>query len=193
MRVCRAGLEACPSAVDHDLDPLRAGLAAERVEPPLHRRRVARSRSPSPAARRSWIACIAAIAVPAVLPVEVLRRHLRLRRASTSSLKLSPASSSWNSTTPDRDHRNDHDHREEQPQPAAEGGLEQGHVRDCERQSSRRPATSAPGGYNAPLDGRSPIPAVRIGAIAQLGECLDRTQEVAGSSPASSIGPWTAL
>ena len=43
-------------------------------------------------------------------------------------------------------------------------------------------------GYNAALHGRVPIPAAaRIGAIAQLGECLDRTQEVAGSSPASSI------
>src|SRR2546427_2176759 len=32
-----------------------------------------------------------------------------------------------------------------------------------------------------------PLPAASSGAIAQLGERLDRTQEVAGSSPASSI------
>jgi hypothetical protein len=31
------------------------------------------------------------------------------------------------------------------------------------------------------------------GAIAQLGERLDRTQEVAGSSPASSIGPFAGI
>src|SRR5262249_41278392 len=44
------------------------------------------------------------------------------------------------------------------------------------------------------LDGRSALPAdLQFGAIAQLGECLDRTQEVAGSSPASSIGPRLAL
>ncbi len=35
----------------------------------------------------------------------------------------------------------------------------------------------------------TPIPSDQLGAIAQLGECLDRTQEVAGSSPASSIRP----
>src|SRR3954469_4490917 len=31
-----------------------------------------------------------------------------------------------------------------------------------------------------------------LGAIAQLGERLDRTQEVGGSSPPSSIGPGSA-
>src|SRR3954454_5430305 len=50
--------------------------------------------------------------------------------------------------------------------------------------SRRRPG--AAGGYNAALDGRPPIPAEPHGAITQLGERLDRTQEVGGSSPPSS-------
>src|SRR3954453_14066626 len=32
-----------------------------------------------------------------------------------------------------------------------------------------------------------------LGAIAQLGERLDRTQEVGGSSPPSSIGPFLSV
>src|SRR4029079_3138621 len=76
-------------------------------------------------------------------------------------------------------------HGEEEPQPAAEGGLENGHqVLASAGQSSR-------GGYSAALDGGFPIPA-ELGAIAQLGERLDRTQEVGGSSPPSSTGPYSA-
>ena len=81
------------------------------------------------------------------------RRGHRVRRASSwnrfcatvcaspsseLNFELSPASSRKKSATPDRDHRHDDDHREEEPQPAAEGGLEQGHWSGgAGRQSSR--------------------------------------------------------
>jgi hypothetical protein len=39
----------------------------------------------------------------------------------------------------------------------------------------------------------TPVHRRALGAIAQLEERLDRTQEVAGSSPASSIGDFLAM
>ena len=94
-----------------------------------------------------------------------------------------------------RDHRHDHDEHEEQPQPRAEAGqairrspmrprvghLPRGSV--LARAPARRKASaSAPGRDARRLQSRGPP-----GAIAQLGERLDRTQEVGGSSPPSSI------
>jgi hypothetical protein len=79
----------------------------------------------------------------------------------------------------ERDHRHDHQQHEEQPQAAPEA-----HSGPEYRRAS------------GPRSARAPLPWSSHGAIAQLGERLDRTQEVAGSSPASSMltestgAPW---
>ena len=69
----------------------------------------------------------------------------------------------------ERDHGDDHDQREEQPEPGAEA--------HSGPEYSREAPPPGPG---------PPLPWSSHGAIAQLGERLDRTQEVVGSSPTSS-------
>ena len=53
------------------------------------------------------------------------------------------------------------------------------------RHASQRPRRASPATLRGPMRPH-PSPGAHHGAIAQLGERLDRTQEVAGSSPASS-------
>ena len=78
----------------------------------------------------------------------------------------------------DRHHRDDDDEDEEQRQPVAKA-----HGCSCAdvSASSAGRSTRSPPAPNAGYTWRPP------GAIAQLGERLDRTQEVGGSSPPSSI------
>src|SRR5579864_8526629 len=57
--------------------------------------------------------------------------------------------------------------------------------------STSNPSTQRPSARQAPTRiGQTARSLPPLGAIAQLGERLDRTQEVAGSSPASSIVVW---
>ena len=76
----------------------------------------------------------------------------------------------------ERDHGDDHDQREEQPEPGAEA--------HCGPEYSRGAPSPGPA---------APLPWSSHGAIAQLGERLDRTQEVVGSSPTSSIRRTPAI
>jgi hypothetical protein len=76
----------------------------------------------------------------------------------------------------DRDHRHHHDDHEEQPQPVAEA-------------HRLRERVAAPPADQATLRAGRGLHWRALGAIAQLGERLDRTQEVGGSSPPSSIRP----
>ena len=64
----------------------------------------------------------------AVLLVERLGRLLRLIEPAVE-LERSARVEQLEQHHADRDHRDDDDHGEEQPQAAAEGGLEQGHDR----------------------------------------------------------------
>ena len=68
----------------------------------------------------------------------------------------------------------------------AEATRDSGETRQvpCGPTAAGRPRQTVRPGLNCPATARHPPPP---GAIAQLGERLDRTQEVAGSSPASSM------
>ena len=124
--------------------------------------------------------------------VEVRGHPLRLRELRVG-LGLLRARDDLEQHQRDRHHRDDHDDHEEQPQPVAEGRREEvakAHAGGgADRQSSRRAVRQVP-----PPRLQSAIHGARVkscrrpcGAIAQLGERLDRTQEVGGSSPPSSI------
>ena len=181
MPVVRPGLEGA-DVLDGEHDPLRARLAQELVEPRaatvigwLRSSAVARATSSLIGVdRRRRRAAVIDVQVPR----HALRRvQTRIRPGIVRRVDQPEQHEAH------RDDRNDHDDREKQPESAAERGLEEGHVRGAAGLGH-----TSRDGYNASLYGRVPLPAdAHIGAIAQLGECLDRTQEVAGSSPASSI------
>ena len=102
---------------------------------------------------------------------------------------------------PDRHHRDDDDHDEENGEARAKAHQEARppvrlpvmRVDFAGSASSEPPARrerAGRPGLHCPATARHLPP---LGAIAQLGERLDRTQEVAGSSPASSTSKGAAI
>ena len=90
-----------------------------------------------------------------------------------------------------RDHRDDHDDHEEEPETAPEARsaeLKWAH-RGCPKARSLRTTSWQLQSLVHGAGLKTCLTPPSLGAIAQLGERLDRTQEVGGSSPPSSISP----
>ena len=126
------------------------------------------------------------------LPVEVRRDPLSLGQLRVG-LALLRARDDLEQDRRHGDHRDHHDDHEEQPQPIAEGRREEVAKAHASGGATGNLAAEAVRQSQAPrlqsaFHG-APVKSCRrpCGAIAQLGERLDRTQEVGGSSPPSSI------
>ena len=193
--------------------PRSAWIAAARARrrPPsrLDRSRAAKSsrtrtpvRSASSSSRVLELACrpsriAAAIAsscanAAATAPGLVLRglveRARRLRGLLDPSVdRRSRRCDDQNPTDRDREDRKDHQQDEEEGESVAEADV---HPRPSLRPYHER---GRPAIIGWPSRARFLLRTAPRGAIAQLGERLDRTQEVGGSSPPSSIAPFPRL
>ena len=106
-------------------DALRADLAAEHLEPPPHGRLVlVLDRRRELRVGLQFLRGGHRIRAPVL--EQVLGDRLRLPELGVEARVVTRVEQE-EERDPHRDHRHDDDHREEEPQPAAEGGLEQGH------------------------------------------------------------------
>ena len=170
-----------PERVQVQVDKGGPGLIGKRVEPVLNRLPIL----PRTGVRQALIADdrlgdLARLSLQ--VAVDLLYGELRLgqRGIGLAALRLADQQEQDDRH---RDHRHHDDEHEEEPESTSETRISELRAHRGVAAAAGRPLHR--GSYNRSFTMRESIPS-RLGAIAQLGERLDRTQEVGGSSPPSS-------